>query len=377
LRLLSAEQFAAGSGGLRHPVLAAFARHAPGAIRNVATHMQVLDTGVHAFPVSVNDGGERIDNSYVVSPLTTYCGYAQYELAQLGHAWLTWPLRGLVRAMGSWLASARIDRLVHVNNWLLSTNVYPGDWEGADLPEMTDLLMRAFPEHALCFRSLNPFINAGLIERLTNLGYLAIPSRQVYLFDARAGEEASFLRRHNSRIDAALLRKSPYRLVDGSDLGEEDYARLAHLYSLLYLQKYSPLNPQFSADWLRAGQRDGWLELRALRSEAGSIDGVLGWFGNAQVLTAPVVGYDTALPQQLGLYRLITRQCLQEAVRRRCLLNFSSGAAHFKRMRGGEPAIEYSMVYVRHLPAARRQVWHALGRLLHGLGVPMMRTLKL
>jgi hypothetical protein len=224
---------------------------------------------------------------------------------------------------------------------------------------------------------LNLFSNAGLIERLRGLGYLAIPSRQVYLFDAREGEAAGFLQRHNSRIDASLLRKSPYELVRGSDLRNEDYSRLAHLYNLLYLEKYCPLNPQLSADWLRAGQRDGWLELRALRSRAGQIDGVLGWFGNPQVLTAPVVGYDTALPQKLGLYRLITQLCLREAVQRRCLLNFSSGAAHFKRIRGGEPAIEYSMVHVSHLPAARQRVWRVLSRLLHGIGVPLMQRLKL
>lgn len=377
MRLLSAEQFAASNGGACHPILAAFARHAPCAIQNVVTRMHILDTEVHAFPVSVNDGGERTDNSYVVSPLTAYTGYAEYELAHLGHAWLTWPLRGLVRTMGGWLASAHIDRLVQVNNWLLSTNVYPCDWQGADLPEMTELLVEAFPGHAICFRSLNPFSNTRLLERLTNLGYLAIPSRQVYLFDARAGEEADFLQRHNGRMDARLLRKTPYQLAAGSDLRDEDYPRLAHLYNLLYLEKYCPLNPQFSADWLRAGQRDGWLELHALRSEEGLIDGVLGWFGTPHILTAPVVGYDTALPQKLGLYRLITRLCLQEAVRRRCLLNFSSGAAHFKRLRGGEPTIEYSLVYVRHLPAARRRVWHVLSRLLHGIGVPVMRTFKL
>lgn len=377
MKLLSAVDFAASDAAARDPVTAAFARHAPRAIRNVATRMHVLDTGAHAFPVSVNDGGERADNSYVVSPLTAYTGYAEYELAHLGRPWLAWPLRGLARGVGGWLASARIDRLVQVNNWLLSTNVYPTDWRGEDLPEITRLLAETFPDHAIGFRSLNGYSNATLIRRLADLGYVAIPSRQVYLFDGRAGEAADFLRRHNTRLDAGLLRNTPYRPVPGESLEEADYARLEQLYNLLYLEKYCPLNPQFSADWLRAGQRDGWLELSALRGPEGRIDAVLGWFSNTHILTAPVVGYDTALPQKLGLYRLITRLCLQEAVKRRCLLNFSSGAAHFKRLRGGAPEIEYSLVYVRHLPPARRRVWHALSRLLHGVGVPVMRRFKL
>lgn len=377
MRLLSAHDFAAGEGAARHPLTAAFVRHAPGEIRNVATAMHVLETGAHAFPVSVNEGGERPDNSYVVSPLTAYTGYADYELAQLGRPWLAWPLRALAHAVGGWLESARIDRLVQVNNWLLSTNVYPPNWRGADLGDMTRLLTEAFPDHAIGFRSLNGHSNAELLARLLELGYVAIPSRQVYLFDGRAGERAGFLRHHNTRLDAALLRNTGYRVVPGEELAAADDARLEHLYNLLYLDKYCPLNPQFSAGWLRAGQRDGWLELRALRSPEGRIDGILGWFGNGSILTAPVVGYDTALPQKLGLYRLITRLCLQEAVHRRCLLNFSSGAAHFKRLRGGQPEIEYSLVYVRHLPAARRRVWHVLGKLLHAVGVPVMRKFKL
>lgn len=361
----------------RAPALIAFARDAASAIANVSTRMQLLDTGTQLFPVSINDGNDAPDNSYVVSPLTAYTGYADYEIAQLGRPWLTWPLRGLVRGIGGWLRRARIDRLVQINNWLLSTNLYPPPWQGEDIPQITRFMSQHYPDHAFGFRSLNAFSNGALIARMRAAGYLAIPSRQVYLFDARAGEQSAFLRRHNTRLDAGLLRHSAYQVVPGADLDAADYPRLEQLYRLLYLEKYSPLNPQFSADWLYRGQHDGWLELAALRHPEGRIDGVVGWFGNSAILTTPVVGYDTALPQKLGLYRLLTRLCLQRAVEHRCLLNFSSGAAHFKRLRGGVPEIEYSMVYVDHLPPARQHAWRVLGRLLHLIGVPIMRRFKL
>ena len=117
--------------------------------------------------------------------------------------------------------------------------------------------------------------------------------------------------------------------------------------------------------------------MRALRSPEGRIDGALGWFVNSAVISTPIVGYDTALPQRTGLYRQLTRLCLQEAVERRQVLNFSSGAAEFKRLRGGQPQIEYSLIRVAHLSWGRRLVWTVLSRLLHGIGVPMMRKLKL
>jgi hypothetical protein len=89
------------------------------------------------------------------------------------------------------------------------------------------------------------------------------------------------------------------------------------------------------------------------------------------------VGYDTALPQRAGLYRQLTRLCLQEAVERGVVLNFSSGAAEFKRLRGGQPQIEYSLIHVAHLSWGRRWVWQVLSHLLHGIGVPLMRKFKL
>lgn len=377
MKLLDAAQFDDPALHARDPQVSRFVSAVPGTIGNVTTQMRILDTGTHLFPVSVNDGDDAPNNSYVVSPLTAYTGYADYELERLGRTWLTWPLRSLTKIIGKRLKAAHLDRIVQVNNWLLSTNLYPGNWHGTDLSAVTRLLVDAYPDHAIGFRSLNRHSNPELIDQLYALGYLSLPSRQVYLLDARLGAESPFLTRRDNRRDAKLLADTTYRIVLGRDINEHDFIRLEHLYNLLYLNKYCPLNPQFSADWLRCGLRDGWLELTALRSPTGSLDGVVGWFTNGHILTTPVVGYDIALPQTLGLYRLLCRIRLNEAVRRRCLLNLSAGAAQFKRLRGGLPEIEYSLVYVGHLPAARRRVWQLLEKVLHTVGVPIMRKIKL
>ncbi len=382
MRLINHSQFDGPSLIIRDLLVLRYIRDcigAPGieAIRNVETDMQLLDTGTHHFPVTINSGKESSENSYVVSPLAAYTGYARYELQLIENPWLRWTLRLLIDSIGTILEWAQIDRGVQVNNWLLSTNIYPSDWDGDDLPQITNLLTATYPDHAIGFRSINLFSNAVLFERFVSCGYIPIPSRQVYVFDGRDGVSSKFMAHHNTRIDAGLLDKTSYRVVDADELRDVDFLRMEQLYNKLYLDKYSPLNPQFSADWLRCGQRDGWLRLHVLQAPDGRIDGVVGWFGDDKILTAPIVGYDTSLPKKYGLYRLLTRMCLQEATKRRCVLNFSSGAAHFKRLRGGEPEIEYSMVYVRHLSAERRIVWQALSSLLHGIGLPIMRRLKL
>lgn len=351
--------------------------HAERGIGNLQTQLLLLDLGRWQMPVSLNQGGERPDNCYVVSPLTAYSGYARDELQRLQRPWLARLLRPLIGGVERLLARAQIERIVQINNWLLSTNLYPSDWRGEQLGELTELLRNRFPAHAFGFRSLNPASNSELLAGLRALGYLAVPSRQVYLFDGHAGADSTYLRHHNCCLDATLLYRSGYRIEHGDALNVDEFERLEQLYNLLYLDKYSPLNPHYSAAWLRQGAADGWLELRVLRSACGRIDGVVGWFASDAVLSAPIVGYDTALPQRTGLYRQLTRLCLEEAANRRMLLNFSSGAAHFKRLRGGQAQIEYSMVQIAHLPLRQRLVWRLLAALLQGIGVPLMRMLKL
>ncbi|MEB0079633.1 hypothetical protein QN386_19145 [Pseudomonas sp. CCI3.2] len=346
-------------------------------IGNVKTRMALLDTASQQVPVSITDGIEPERNCYVVSMRTAYSGYALEELKRLHRPLLTWPLKVLAKGADRLFQAAKIDKLVLINNWLLSTNLYSPGWDNTDLGALTDMLRREFPDHGIGFRSLNDFSNQGLRERLGGLGFLSIPSRQIYLFDGQAGPQSPFTRHHSTRIDASLLRRSPYTVVTGAELNAAEFERIEHLYNLLYLKKYSSLNPQYSAHWMECGQRDGWLELRALRNVQGRIDGVVGWFTNSVIVSAPVVGYDTSLPQKIGLYRQLTQLSLQEAAKRQQVLNFSAGAADFKRVRGGQPRIEYSLIYVDHLPWGRRFVWKLLSMLLHRIGVPLMRKLKL
>ncbi len=355
----------------------AYVRAGGQGICNVRTCLELLEVGGHRFPVSINDGTDPSGNCYVVSPQTTYRLYADWELQRLGRPVLTSPLRVLVAAIGTGLAGARVDRIVWVNNWLLSTNIHPPGWDGQGLAEALADLKRRYPDHAIGLRSLNRFCNEPLMETLVRLGCLEIPSRQVYLFDGRPGPDSEFLRHHNTRMDARLLERSPYRVQTGSDLVDDDFPRLEQLYNLLYLDKYCHLNPMYTSAWIRRGRDEGWLEIRVLRSPEGRIDAVVGWFAGDGVLTAPLVGYDTHLPANTGLYRQATQLCLQEAAARRVVLNFSSGAPGFKRLRGGVPEIESSMLLVDHLPWHRRAAWKALGAVLHGVAVPFIRKMEL
>ena len=84
-------------------------------------------------------------------------------------------------------------------------------------------------------------------------------------------------------------------------------------------------------------------------------------------ITAPLFGYDTALPQRLGLYRLLSTLTSLEALAQGRVVHFSAGVGPFKRLRGGQAAIEYNAVYTRHLPAGWRRPWRFLQVLMDRL----------
>lgn len=94
-------------------------------------------------------------------------------------------------------------------------------------------------------------------------------------------------------------------------------------------------------------------------------------------MTAPVVGYNTSLPQARGLYRMLMALAIGRARDRGMLFNMSAGAAGFKRNRGALPALEYSALYNRHLPARTRVAGSIVRHLLAKIGAPLLRTLEL
>jgi hypothetical protein len=345
-------------------------------IANVHTRMGLLEVENWRFPVSINDANIA-GNSYVVSPQSAYGVYALEELQRLDRPWLAWPLSLLIRTLSILLNSASLDRLLQVNNWLLSTNLYPDDWQGERLTELTRMLTSQYPNHAICFRSLNTRLNGPLLAAMQAAGYILLPSRQLYVFDGRAGSNSVYLRKRATKIDLRLQAKSLWRMRTVSRPTPREAEQAADMYHQLYLQKYCRLNPCYKAEWITRCSNAGIINLHFLEQAPGMPDGVLAWFAPNQVMSSPIVGYRLTMPAKYGLYRLLAVYSLYQASLQKRWLNFSSGAAHFKRLRGGEPAIEYSAVYVAHLSRPRRMVWRSLARLLHLVAVPLMKRMKL
>jgi hypothetical protein len=89
----------------------------------------------------------------------------------------------------------------------------------------------------------------------------------------------------------------------------------------------------------------------------------MGFFVRNGVMTQPLFGYDTRLPQAEGLYRLLTLITLQEGLQRNLLVHASGGVGKFKKIRGGKSVIEYNAVFARHLPRKRQMPWKLLKKI--------------
>jgi hypothetical protein len=249
-----------------------------------------------------------------------------------------------------------LDAAVMVNNWMLSTNLYPSQVATAAVP-ILETLIATYPHLPVIFRSVDLRTNRPLFETLYARGARPILARSIFYQDVHADR---FWHRRQLREDAKRWANAGYQ-CRALQLPEDDalLPRVLALYRMLYVEKYSALNPQLTLEFLRTG----FLKIRVMERD-GRVDGVWGYWVRNGVMTQPLFGYDTTLPKRLGLYTHLSLDVLQEAKQLGCLVNASAGAGPFKCGRGAEQTLEYNLVYDQHLPASQRRAWTILEKLL-------------
>lgn len=338
-------------------------------IDNIETTLLAAKVDDIVLPVTVNNA--EYDNSHVCSPHTYFIGCGLATLEQMPNQWYKKPLINLLRALGWVLRSGQVNKVVCANNWLLPSNLYP-KISKEQVHRIAGELLNRYPDHALMFRSVDCRKNADLFASLQTFGFDMLPSRKVYYVDTQ--EERSF-RSRMFKSDLKLFKNSGYEVIDADRLTPQDLPQLVVLYRKLYLDKYLEYNPQLNCNFFSLALESKILSLRALRKN-GQIRGVYGYFERNGVMVAPVFGYDTSIPQDTGLYRLISTAFALEAKEKGVLLNQSSGADSFKRLRRAEEVLDYTAVYTKHLPLKRRIPWNILRTGTQSIGLRVMTALK-
>jgi len=333
------------------------------AISNVQTQLDTIMVEGRPVPTTLNN--EEYSNSYVCSPYTAYISYAEDELELIQSKGQRRLFKGAIRVADKLLKWARINQTLSINNWLVSTNL-PPKWSADTIPSLTQHLVQRYPGHSFNIRSLNWHNNADLMNALQDSDWLLIPARQVYLFD---NQDRQWWKRSHTKRDQSLLRKTELLPVQLGEHTEDDFEEIQRCFKQLFIEKHSLYNPQFSAEYLFEMHNSGLIKFYSFREpQSQKIVASIGLFTQQEIITTPMVGYDTNLPKELGLYRLLMAVLLKETYETGQMMNLSSGAGSFKRARGGIPTIEYTAFYTKHLSCRRKAIMYLFAKLLNKFG---------
>lgn len=365
--LLSGAAALATDGSLAARHVAGFrSAGTPALIANAACDVQLLRMGAARLPVTVDDGTHG--RSYVSSPHSAYVLYARDEIALMGLGGLRYAAEGVLAGLAGLLRLARLNRAVHLDNWLLSTNLH-GEWDGTGLPAMRGMLAERFPDHAVILRSVDAWTCPALLEAVRADGWTLLPARQVWVTDDLARD---WRPRNNTANDARALRRSGLVVERPATIDAADAQRIAALYHQLYVGRYSAINPVFTSQFVMLSAESGLLSYCLLRNDAGVIMGFAALRSAGGVGTVPMMGYDTSRPQSEALYRIASYAAADLALERGLRFHGSAGASQFKRNRGARGVIEYMAVDARHLSAPRRAGLAMLAAGLNRFMVPML-----
>jgi len=313
------------------------------------TQLMIAKVDDVIIPITLSDF--HPDNTYTVSPYSHYISYGGYEeVKHLNDPQAEALIKMLLRPLACFFRFAEFDKVAYINNYLLSTNLYP-QVNSDQLSALSKALPGWFPDRVIVFRSVDGRKNPHILNTLKANGCDLVLSRQVWFMDP-----AESVVSKSYKEDRRVLRNHKYEIVNGGDFSNEDLMRSVDLYNMLYLEKYSYFNPQFTFEFMKLARDEKTLHMLALKRD-GRMDGVMGYFIRNGVMTLPLLGYDTSLPKQEGLYRLLTQLIIQEGLRHNLLIHSSSGVGNFKKVRGGKSAIEYNAVYASHLPVRRQVPW--------------------
>jgi len=339
-------------------------------IENATTEMNLVRVDDVILPFTVNDCFNG--SSYVCSIFNQYVTYAMEEIDRN----LPWGLSHIIKIiptlLGGFFRLFSVDRTVMVNNWMLSTNLYP-TLTVDQIKRLKDFFIKKFPDHCLIFRSIDESGSPSLAEKAKKAELTLILSRQVYLADPEK------IQKENSRSlqrDRKICKTHPLQRISSDQISGKDYERIIELYNQLYLGKYSQNNPKFTAQFLEYCHRNKLIEVAALSFE-GKIVAALAYVENSKYMTSPIFGYDFEVPHSWGLYRQLMVFQIEIAARINKNLHLSSGAAGFKRARGAKGCLEYNAVFYQHLQWFRRWPWFLLEVVSNTIAIPVVRMFKL
>jgi hypothetical protein len=147
-------------------------------------HSEAPDELVLPMTINVTEDYENY-NCFTVSPYHHFISYGRDELQHNPiHPIIKLIMRLILAIFSLFFRVTSMEKILIVNNWMLSTNLTT-NLNTNQIEAITTFLCGKYPAHAIIFRSINDSITKDLLERFKRVHYLTIASRMVYVIDAR------------------------------------------------------------------------------------------------------------------------------------------------------------------------------------------------
>lgn len=313
--------------------------------------------------------------SYVASNIAQYIDYAEDEI--LSNSKYSKILKvcspllfSALRGVGKLL---KFDDAIFVNSWLLSTNLYHFIYE-VDFLEITEALTLKYPNKAIVFKSVCGQTHSNLLDNLIKAGCRPIISRQVYLLNFSKSE---YFKKRPYQQDVKFWFKEHHKFdwKIPAEISAFEINQILKFYNDLYIKKYSIFNPNYTNLFISLAHQSRFLNFYLLYKN-NTLLAAQAIAENSFEVNTPLIGYDQNLPQKLGLYRMMNLKLMDVAKTKNKLLNMSSGAAKFKKQRGGNPAFEFNLVYMKHISFTKKIMYFMFGFVGEKFVMPAMKKFE-
>ncbi len=304
----------------------------------------------------------NISITYTSSQSSHYKDYPHDELKIYFSGYVYCLVSFLIWILTFWL---NLDYVTYVNNLYLSTNLYDEKfWMLIEKENFSDI-----PQNPIIIRSINS-THQKQIKMLESKGFIKVLSRHINICNPNnMKKHYKANNRHDFNKLKLLLKNKSFKIhaykaepdVEHSkhdNLDDYVLTSFVECYKILYHQKYSEFNPDFTINWLKIYaecSNTGFIWI----SYENKIIGVIGYYHVNGVLTTPLFGYDTNFNinsninsdtnLNYSLYRALSALVHYECKRLNLIENRSGGCKDFKKQRGAIGVLEYSMVKIDHI----------------------------
>lgn len=342
-------------------------------IENVNVEQVILVYGTELIPMSIAQQKKK-PQAYVASNIGQYFDYPieEFQRFDIVKGWKKAFSILSLRVLRKLSSALKIDECVFINSFLLSSNLCPKNYE--EIPKLMTYLKNKYPDKCFVFKGVSPEYNEKLFIDLSRSKFKPVFSRELYFIsktDVKYQKKRAFIR------DRKHAEKRTDILWNSNDkLDRNQKSQFLKFYEDLYIGKYSNLNPKYTNEFLNNIAEGGFFRIGSLKKKNNFL-GAQVLFQRDGMITTPFIGYDRDLPQEMGIYRILNYYLMDKANKSELNLNLSSGAAEFKKQRGGVSGIEYNMVFVDHLHFLRKLPWIILGFIGRRFVIPNLSKVRL